>query len=263
MKKVIRLFIISAAVMAVATSGAHAREVADPLDTHARLVIGVGTDNWDRTSNLGIQDVDAPTYIGYLEEDAEGLYLAYHVTLFGGGLGSVTFTDGTKTSRTFMTNLNMDFQGVCFTTRGIAVMIGPYIGLTAVGMGGTSAGLTSAKGDAEGIIASTLGASLRVHSFIGNHIELALQGFYGFWTPYSNLTFISASSGLLGSTTSTMAYSFNNISDLGVGLQLGVRIMRQIGVVVGARYQDTTVSSNGTSMDITNLNSVLALGLWF
>ncbi len=263
MKKGFILFIIMTAAVTTAASGAHAREVADPLDTHARLVIGVGTDNWNRNSNIdGVQNINAPTFIGYLEEDAEGLYLAYHVTLSGGGLGSVTFMDGTKTSNTFMTNLNMDFQGVCYTTKGIAVMLGPYIGLTAAGMGGASSNVSTVKGDAEGIIISTLGASLRVHSFIGDYIELALQGFYGFWTPYSNLTVVSASTGPLGGTN-TIAYSFDNISDLGLGFQLGIRIMRQIGVVVGIRYEDTRVARTGKNMDITNLNSLLALGLWF
>lgn len=254
------IFLMITVMTAVLAEQAHAREVADPLDTHARLLIGLGTDSWDRTSNLtGVKDMNSSTFIGYLEEDAEGLYLAYHVTLMGGGLGSVTFTDGTKTSNTFMTNLNMDFQGVCYTTKGIAVMIGPYVGLTAVGMGGASSNVSSARGDAEGIISSTLGASLRVHSFIGNHIELSLQGFYGFWTPYSNLTIVSASS----AGANPMGYSFNSVSDLGLGVQLGIRIMRQIGVVVGGRYEDTKTARGGESMEITNVNSLLALGLWF
>ncbi len=261
MRRFFVLFMILATSAAL-PPGTYAREVADPLDTHARLLVGIGTDNWDRSSNLaGVQDVDAATFAGYLEEDAEGLYLAYHVTLMGGGLGSVKFSDGTATSKTFMTNLNMDFQGVCFTTKGVDVMLGPYIGLTAVGMGGASTNLTSVRGDVEGIIISTLGASLRVHSFIGDHIELALQGFYGFWTPYSNLTIASASSGLLGGAN-TMAYTFDGISDLGLSLQVGIRLMRQIGVVLGAKYEDTTVSGS-RSMEIANLNSLLALGLWF
>jgi len=37
-----------------------------------------------------------------------------------------------------MTNVNVDLQGVCYTTKGIAIMIGPYIGVSAVGLGGAS-----------------------------------------------------------------------------------------------------------------------------
>ncbi len=262
MKKLVALIIISAAV-AAAPVRSEARQVADPLDTHARLLIGMGTDTWDRTSDLtGVQGINAGNFIGYLEEDAEGLYLAYHVTLLGGGLGSVKFSDGTTTNKTFMTNLNMDFQGVGFTMKDLAVMVGPYIGLTAAGMGGASTNLTSVKGDVEGIIISTLGVSLRVHSFIGNHLELSLLGSYGFWTPYSNLTIASASTGI-GGGTSTVAYSFDGISDLGLGLQVGIRFMRQIGLVIGAKYEDTTVTKSNRSMEITNLNTLLALGLWF
>lgn len=252
---------------------AYARQVADPLDTHARLILGLGTETWDQNSNInGIQKMHQSNFSGYIEEDAEGLYIASHITLLAGGLGSVTFSDGTSTSNTFMTNINMDFQGVCYTTKGIAVMVGPYIGVTAVGIGGesTSSALlgSSFSGDAESIVLSSMGISARIHSFIGDYIDLSLQGFYGFWTPYSNITVISAhaSTSLVGggANTTTMSYYFDNISDVGVNLEVGIRLMRQLGIVVGGKYENIVASgSNSKNIEISNINSLLALGLWF
>ena len=261
---------ITVALISIFVSNAYARQIADPLDTHARLIIGLGTNSWNQDSNMNsIQKINQSAFAGYLEEDAEGLYLAYHVTLLAGSLGSVTFSDGTSTSSTFMTNLNMDFQGVCYTTKGIAVMAGPYIGVTAAGLGGesTSSALigSSFKGDAESIVLSSLGASARIHGFIGNHIDLSLQGFYGFLTPYSNITFISSHASTLGGVnTINVSYNFNNMSAIGVNLELGIRIMRQLGIVVGGRYEDIIATgADNKNIEITNLNSLIALGLWF
>ncbi|MGC8578933.1 MAG: hypothetical protein ACP5MB_02605 [bacterium] len=272
MNNMLKLFIILSVVL-LGASNIYARQVADPLDTHARLILGFGTETWDQNSNInGIQKMHQSNFSGYLEEDAEGLYIASHITLLAGGLGSVTFSDGTSTSNTFMTNINMDFQGVCYTEKGIAVMIGPYIGLTAVGIGGesTSSALlgSSFSGNAESIVVSSMGISARVHAFIGDHVDLALQGFYGFWIPYSNITLVSAhaSTSLLGggANTTTMSYYFDNISDAGVNLEVGIRFMRQLGVIIGGRYEDIVASGNNSkNINIDNINSFVALGLWF
>jgi len=82
--------------------------------------------------------MDQTNLSGYFEEDAEGLYIASHITILAGSLGAVTFSDGTSSANTFMTNVNVDLQGVCYTTKGIAIMIGSYIGVSAVGLGGAS-----------------------------------------------------------------------------------------------------------------------------
>ncbi|MCL4478968.1 MAG: hypothetical protein M1381_07720 [Deltaproteobacteria bacterium] len=269
MNKVFLFFMVTITTIISVSVSANARVVADPLDTHARLLIGLGTGNWKQNTNsVSASNIHNSSFSGYLEDDSEGLYLAYHVMLDGGGLGSVTFSDGTTTNKSFIADINMDFQGVVYTTRGLSIMVGPYFGLTSVGIGGASTSSlsltnSSFKGDAEAIIISSIGASLRVHSFIGNHIELTLLGYYGFYTPYSNITTISADTNLLTTNTSSRTYGFDNISDIGIGLQLGIRIMRQVGIFIAGKYANTTASNNGMSININSLNGIIGLGLWF
>jgi hypothetical protein len=50
--------------------------------------------------------MDQTNLSGYFEEDAEGLYIASHITILAGSLGAVTFSDGTSSANTFMTNVN-------------------------------------------------------------------------------------------------------------------------------------------------------------
>jgi hypothetical protein len=151
-------------------------------------------------------------------------------------------------------------------------MIGPYIGVSAVGLGGASTSNallgSSFSGDAESIVLSSLGVSARVHGYIGEHVDLSVQGFYGFWSPYSNITIVSShvNAGVLGATqnSTTMSYYFENISDMGINLEAGIRLMRQIGIVVGGRYEDIVASgSNSKNIEVTNLNSLLGIGFWF